>query len=422
MRAGLKIFILFAVPFLAFARPASAATIIFKSGEKVVGTIMERSDQYVEFETSGTTKLYFLEDIATIEEDAALVVEKKKEEPAMLKGPNPAGALAVNEKKAPEKQNSFSDQALMLYGNRRGDINIRHPQGWHIMEKKYAYPYQIYISRERIKSPNDVFEAGITIFKYYHQSWYLNLNKDNVEQSLLTMAQASEQAPPGVTKTLVKRKSILLDGASGIMDEAILKADSGREARVYHVFAMKDDVFVQFILEAKPAEFENYRGRFEEILKTARIFNLAGREPDNKTLDKEIEQYVLNDAVKSGSSDFRQVAEVFEKAVAMNPSNAKTRFLRAGFLMDVAKGADQKNQGLFLKEAEADFMMAAELYMKFPQDYDQRDRHVNLGQIYFLLGDMYYFPYGQKDNAKEFYKKSVEFGDPRASEALKKQF
>ena len=392
-----------------------AETIVLKTGEKIEGEVVKKTDKYLAVElNSGKYVIYFLNEIESIGEkipsqESALkeypdkVQEKHKEEKEEFKKPLETTEGAIG-----------NQVRLTTLNNKRGDINIRYPEGWFMLEYLYKYPYQIFLSREKIEKPTDMFKVGISIIKWYHQSWYMGLDKNEVDKSLTLLMDEYNDNLSSSDKKIGERKNIMLDGSRAILEEvSFFSAVTGFKIRVYQIFAMKDDVVMAITFEAPEIEFENYRQAFEESIKTAKIFSTEDKLGDNHLVDTEIDRFVLNAIGSEGKKeeDIKQVLYIFKDAMSMNPLRAKTTLLRGGFLMNAASGKDDKTEELLIKNAEEDLKSALELYNKYVSDYKEPDRELNISQCYYLLGDIYYFLYNKKQEAKGFYDKSLEYFD-----------
>jgi tetratricopeptide (TPR) repeat protein len=396
---------------LCFPAYIFAETIVLKTGEKIEGEVVKKTDKYLTVELdSSTYVIYFLNEIESIGEkipsQESALKEKYKEKKEEFKKP------------LEETEGAMGNQVrLITFNNKRGDINIRYPEGWFMLEYLYKYPYQIFLSREKIEKPTDMFKVGISIIKWYHQSWYMSLDKNEVDKSLTLLMDEYNDNLSSSDKKIGERKNIMLDGSKGILEEvSFFSAITGFRIRVYQIFAMKDDVVVAITLEAPEIEFENYRQAFEESIQSAKIFSTEDKLGDNHLLDTEIDWFIMNgmgseEKKQDTMEGTKQILYVFKDAMSMNPLRAKTALLRGGFLMNAASGKDAKTEELLIKNAEEDLKSAIELYNKYVSDYKEPDRELNISQCYYLLGDIYYFLYNKKQEAKDFYDKSLEYFD-----------
>lgn len=279
------------------------------------------------------------------------------------------------------KTNPFN---LTTFHNKRGDISIRHPEDWFIREYLYNNPYSIFLSREKVEKPTDLFKVGISIWKFYHQSWYLELEPDDADKSLNFLIDDYNKSVTYPNKKIEAKESVVIDGAPALREEISFDTLAGYRDRILLIYVMKDDVIVKFMCEAPETEFEQYREFFEESIKTAKLFSSEDMLPDNPLLEREMDQ-LIRDAEDS-SEDIEEMILAYENAISMSPYYAKTRSLRGSFLMKGAEGVPVQYQEEILKEAGKEFDLAIELYNRHSQDYDENERKTDTAWCHFNKG------------------------------------
>lgn len=335
--------------------------------------------------------------------------------------PCPVKAEEYSSKTLTNKEIKFA-----TFNNARGDISVRYPEGWFIKEHKYNNPYSIFLSREKVENPTDMFRVGISIHKFYHQSWYLDLDNKDSDGSINLLVDEYFKEMPNPGKEATKEKIFLSDGTAAIKGEATFSPDNYIPIKVYVVYTMKNDVLVRIILEAPSGDFEFYRQAFDEIIATAEVFAIKGDLSDNALLDQETEQFVIKETIdKASEKDFFQIASSFNDAKAMNPLYAKTLFLMGAFYMQAAAmpKLNEKSKNLALETSQIYLNSAIEYYQKYPDNYNALDRQLNISQCYYLLGDIDYFYRNNKEAARDLYQKSLTYFDhPNARRKLEKYF
>lgn len=361
-----------------------------------------------------------------------------------------AAGRQIPQERAQQLGQARRTQAAM-FQNQRGDVALRFPETWFIREYHDRYPYQVFASRERVTAPGDFFQVGVSLTKFYHQSWYEHpfapLDPDDaagaLSQCLEPYAQmaatAHLQTPYGAVRRVAveSQRALSLSGAPAVLVEVSFETPSGDRQRVYDLFAMKEDVLVKLSLEAPAAEFERYRPGFDELIRTAVLFAPAGTMPDNRLLDLESERLILERAYrceKSGAADkpvysncrpagddAAALVALCLDALAINPLHAKLRMMAAQLFMDLAKGSAGAPRDELLRKAQEQAELAIELYTAHTREDTALERRFNISQCYFLLGDLYYYPYDNPAEAKHFYEQALAFADhPRAKEALQR--
>ena len=301
---------------------------------------------------------------------------------------------------------------IITFNNKRGDVSISYPEGWFVKEYIYNNPYSIFLSREKVEKVGDIYKVGISILKFYHHSWYVNVNLDDLEEYLNYMVHTYYNGITYSNKRIIEKDDLILGGVKFIMREISFDAPLGFRNKLYFLCAIKNDIYVQVMFEAPEHEFEDYRQVFDESARTMRLFSSEGMLPDDVLLYREIDNLILTKMRdKNISSDPKKILSVFYDAMSMSPSYAKTRLLRGSFIMHYAKNIDPEIQKTFLEEAEKELRFAIELYNKYPQHYDEFERKLNISQCYYLLGDIYYYPYNNKEKAKKLYEESLKYFD-----------
>lgn len=315
------------------------------------------------------------------------------------------------------------ETGLAIFNNERGDISVRYPKDWFTKIYKYNNPYSIFFSREKVENPDDIFGTGITILKFYHQSWYLDFDPNDSERAIHSLVDSYFAVLKDLNKKIIKKKIVLADGTVAVKGEITFQLEGFHDIKLFIVCAMKGDTMVQILTEAPHDEFENYRDIFDEVISTAMIF-YPGNETDNVLLDKETESFLMNDIIKEGSNkDFSQVFDYYEKLIKMNPDYAKTHFAAGGFFFQVAMRFNDERRAGVAKIAEKFFNSSIDLYLEHNDNYNKFDRAINISQAYYLLGDIYYFFYEEKEKAEGFYKQSLShFEHPDARRKLEKYF
>lgn len=301
---------------------------------------------------------------------------------------------------------------VRTFANARGDIVLPLPDEWFIREYKYANPYQVIASPENISKPGDLVQVSISLQKFYHHSYTRPEFAGVVTEEVLNayVKRWRERNDEFPDQRLSEAKVLTVQGAPARLMEVSFDTPADYREVMYVLYAMKDDVLIRLLLEAPEQEFEHYRPAYDNFIKTAVLFSSEGKPKDHALLDKESSADLISRLNGMRKDDVEGIMEVFDEAFHMNPSYATLHMMFGGWCMTGVANAlsPGETQTTWLNTAERSLKQAIELYTQHPEDYGESDQIVHLPQCYFLLGDIYYYPYNRKDEAKKFYEQSVE--------------
>jgi len=193
------------------------------------------------------------------------------------------------------------------------------------------------------------------------------------------------------------------------VEEGSFVTAAGQAITVYAVFAGKDDVAVQLVLEAPTEEFDAYRGVYEAVIRGAKLFTDQTDRSDNRLLDHETDLSIVDAMQRYGRGDLAGALELFQQISARNPIYAKWKMSFGALLLYLARdSSNPQEQEDLLSKSRHELEEAIELYYKYPDDYLEEIRKIDVSQCYFLLGEGHYaFPSGNRAEAKRLYERAL---------------
>ena len=117
------------------------------------------------------------------------------------------------------------------------------------------------------------------------------------------------------------------------------------------------------------------------------------------------------DLIKKGHVD--DGIALLKSAVEADPENPSWHMNYGSILFEVGRKMVQQGQ----KEASRPLLADSENELFKATRFFKRNDALQMAQCYFLIGDLYAYSHNQKDIAKTYYQKSLEY-DPRHEGAL----
>lgn len=183
-------------------------------------------------------------------------------------------------------------------------VEITYPKKWF---KKEHFPqglYQLFLSREKVEKPGDVFLVGISLVKIYRGSEVVGLRSNHPFPMAVAYMQAyMKEVESPVTKHAETIPVRTGDGIAYLSDLAFRDV-YGKDIRGWIVvgYDPKEDTVVTMNLEAPVGEFEEQRPTFDRILKSVKMFRKEESLGGPGLPDLRFSQIML-----SGFSDYDEV-------------------------------------------------------------------------------------------------------------------
>ncbi len=157
-------------------------------------------------------------------------------------------------------------------------VQVRYPSSWFRKEHSNPPVYQLFLSREKVVKPGDVFLVGISILQIQNASAQLNLKTDDpaTAASLLVESYINNCQNP-VTKHVVN-KLVRVGNTDGYLTDLSTRDVFGRDSHIWLVYLLQDGVLTNIILESPKAEFSKYEPVFHRFLEETNLPGLMQRE------------------------------------------------------------------------------------------------------------------------------------------------
>jgi tetratricopeptide (TPR) repeat protein len=170
---------------------------------------------------------------------------------------------------------------LGTFSNPREKITIMYPSDWYVKEETNGDIYAVFLSREKISKPGDIFKTGISAIKFYNADQFVfNMppNKIRLYPDIKNASMAL-YIDALCTQLIMQKKLISripyrakINNLPVYIAEISFKNDFGSSETMFLVVAYKDNTFVKFVLEAPIDEFEKYYPIFLKVIENAKLF------------------------------------------------------------------------------------------------------------------------------------------------------
>lgn len=164
--------------------------------------------------------------------------------------------------------NKFSGEQR-LWTNKRKNFSIMLPQAWHPREEVGGNIKQMFISRERLRTANDIFQVGVTVTEISSFSKLIGRRVESEQDIINIWYGALEEVSQRVPTVIYGFQEIKGENKNGIIFERSYMQDSFIQE--YHVILAKGDTVYDVVLEAPMMEFEIYRDLFLEAIESIKL-------------------------------------------------------------------------------------------------------------------------------------------------------
>lgn len=180
-----------------------------------------------------------------------------------------------------DKKPEASHAELKTFSNSQENIILLYPSNWFVKEEKRGDIYAVFLSREKISGPDDIFKAGISVMKFYNADQFMFDMPPNKIKFFPDMKHTSMALYIDVlcTQLIMQEKLISrttyrnrINNTPTYISEVRFKNDFGFSETMFLVVSYKDNTFIKFVLEAPPEEFEKLYPVFKKIIDNAKLF------------------------------------------------------------------------------------------------------------------------------------------------------
>lgn len=301
---------------------------------------------------------------------------------------------------------------LISYKNSREDISFDYPKNWFIKEMMFNNPYYIFISDVELKNDSDIFKTGITITKFYHQSWLFKFDPD-FDKSLDNIKKINI---PAILSN--KGHKIISEEIVKINDIKFLKVayvfnDSKENLTIINYYTIYNDSYLSVVLEAPTDKIPLYNDFFNNFINKSTLF--TSEKNDNHIVDSQSFK-ITQDLMKLDPSDKdgEQYLYLMSLAVKMNPFFPYLYYGRGIYYMKICQNLKGQKQKEFSKITIDELKKASEYFVKYGKDItDEKNLKFPLSQCYYLIAEVYRNALKDKNNAKIYYEKALEITDSK---------
>lgn len=146
------------------------------------------------------------------------------------------------------------------------DIQVQYPSSWFRKEHSNPPVYQLFLSREKVTKPGDIFLVGISILQIRDAANQLNLKtQDPATAASLLAASYIDNCSSPVTKRTINQP-IQLGKDTGYLSNLEMRDSFGKDSQIWLVYFLHNDVLTNIILESPRAEFAQYELIFHQFL------------------------------------------------------------------------------------------------------------------------------------------------------------
>lgn len=233
-----------------------AETIYLKSGQKIEGKIIEKTDKYIKIDFQGVPLIYYFEDIDKIGEEVMKHWDKEK---GLIVAIEPSEVREEEGIRIANYKPQGSDLTLVDFNSKDCPVIIRYPQQWYAREefKTDGTVYSLFLSREPIRSASDLFLVGVTV--NYFKDYFLDVDWDS-----LVSRVTNDYEKSGFLVVDIKNKEI-----NG--HQAIFRSLKNQSITVINQTVKVNNSLLNLTLEAPNEDYQSYGNIFKEILDSVQI-------------------------------------------------------------------------------------------------------------------------------------------------------
>jgi hypothetical protein len=311
---------------------------------------------------------------------------------------------------------SLNSLDLTTYKNSRGDISFDYPNNWFVKEVMFNNPYNIFISDVEIKKDTDIFKTGITITKFYHQSWQFKFNSD-IDKSLEEIKMKSKEVILSNKNHKIISEDFIINNGIKFL-KVIYEFNGDNENLVItNYYTIFNDSYLEVILEAPKNMINEYNDYFNNFISKTNFFTTEKN--DNDIVDSQSFKITKDFmSLDIDNKNITQYLDLMSLSIKMNPFFPYNYYSRGLFYMKLCQNLKNKEQKDIANNAIDDLTKASDFFVKYGKDItDEKNIKFPLTQCYFSIAELYLNAFKDKKNAKIFYKKALEITD---SEQIKK--
>jgi hypothetical protein len=299
---------------------------------------------------------------------------------------------------------------IISYKNPRGDISFDYPKNWFVKEVMFNSPYYIFISDIKLNNDNDIFKTGITITKYYHQSWQFKFDSD-IDKCLEKIKKTNKEV---ILSN--KNHKIITDEVLEINKIKYLKIlyefnDSKENLTIINYYTVYNDSYLEVVLEAPTDKIKNYNDFFNNFINKTTFFTLDKN--DNHIVDAQSFK-ITKDMMSLDVNDknANQLLDLMAISIKMNPFFPYNYYSRGLFYMKICQNLKGNKQSEIAKLSIDDLLKASNYFITYGKDVtDEKNIKNPLTQCYFSLAEIYRNAFNDKENAKIYYNKALDITD-----------
>ncbi len=160
------------------------------------------------------------------------------------------------------------------FENSAYNVSLRYPIDWHVKEHASQGVYQLFISKEKVEKPGDIYLTGIGIVKVSNA-------KETIKLKASEPLEVANEFLKRYVDGIATSKSVIMAFANtpikvgedtGYATEFTFTDKYGRMLSNFFVILYKNDTLVSIIMESTQQDFLRYKNMFVDILKEAKIF------------------------------------------------------------------------------------------------------------------------------------------------------
>lgn len=179
------------------------------------------------------------------------------------------------------KKPAAFEAELKTFSNLQDGVTVMYPSDWYVKEGKQGDIYAVFLSREKVSKPGDIFKTGISVMKFYNADQFeFNLppNKIRLFSDLIHGSMAL-YIDAFCTQLMLQNQLIFrtayrnrIHNIPFYIAEIGFKNDFGFSETMFLAISYKDNTFVKLTLEAPIEEFERFYPVFKKIIDNAKLF------------------------------------------------------------------------------------------------------------------------------------------------------
>lgn len=167
-----------------------------------------------------------------------------------------------------------SSWKLKPFENNSRSIALMYPSEWFVKENVQPNIYQLFLSKEKVEAPGDVYLTGISLAKVPNARAAVGLSAQDaygVANEWLKRYVAAINTSKTVTVAF-PLTPVKVGADTGYLTELSFKDKNGRMLHNFNVILYKDNTLVNIIMESTVEDFDQYRNLFRQIIDGMKVF------------------------------------------------------------------------------------------------------------------------------------------------------